>query len=107
MALFILTMLTGAGTALLFMSRHEIRVSQVGLQSKQAFYAAEAGLEEGRTLLFQGETNDDFGDELTAAAGPDGTIDFDPARLTTATTSPSGRSPRPPPAERPYPTPRS
>ena len=52
MAVFVLALLTGMGTALLFLSQHEAKMSQVNLRAKKAFFVAEAGLENGRVTLF-------------------------------------------------------
>jgi len=78
MALFVLVLVTGMGAALLFLSRNEIRMSQTSLLSKQAFYIAEAGQEAGRLTLYNTNRNGSFSDDLSAAAGPNGVIDFDP-----------------------------
>jgi len=52
MAVFVLALLTTMGTALLFMSQHESRMGRAGLHSKQAFYLAESGIEDGRVTLY-------------------------------------------------------
>ena len=78
MALFVLILVTGMGTALLFLSRNEVRMSQASLLAKQAFYIAEAGQEAGRLTLFANNGNGSFDDDLLAAAGLNGVIDFDP-----------------------------
>ena len=77
MAIFVLALLTSMGTALLFMSQHEVRMGRAGLHAKQAFYLAEAGIEDGRVTLFVANVNDTLDDELAAAAGADNVIDFD------------------------------
>jgi hypothetical protein len=81
MAIFVLVMLTGMAIALLFLSQNEVRMSTASLHAKQAFYTAEAGVEAGRMTLFETNGGDSFTDDLQAAAGPNGTIDFDPASL--------------------------
>jgi Tfp pilus assembly protein PilX len=80
LALFVLALLTGMGTALLFRSQHEARMGKASLRSKQAFYMAEAGIEDGRVTLYNLNTNTDLSDDLVAIA-VDGTIDFDPDNL--------------------------
>ena len=57
MAIFVLALLTSMGTALLFMSQHELRMGRAGLHAKQAFYLAEAGIEDGRVTLFVTNVN--------------------------------------------------
>ena len=81
MALFVLTLLAGLGTALLFLTQTEVKMGQASLRSKKAFFLAEAGLEDGRRTLFEADADLDFTDDLGTAAGPDGVIDFDPATL--------------------------
>jgi len=88
MAIFVLTMLTAMGGALLFVTENEVKMGQVDLRSKQVFYLAEAGLEDARETLRQDNLTDPtpanrltFNDELVAAAGANGSINFDPASL--------------------------
>ncbi|HEU4402959.1 MAG TPA: pilus assembly PilX N-terminal domain-containing protein [Candidatus Polarisedimenticolia bacterium] len=88
MAIFVLVLLAGMGAALLFVSETEVKMSQVDMRSKQVFYISEAGLEDGRETLrvtnLQGATaalRGSLNDELTAAAGANGVINFDPATL--------------------------
>jgi hypothetical protein len=81
MAVFVLALLTGMGTALLFLSQHEARMGQASLRGKQAFYLAEAGLEDARVALWQVNSDGDLTDDLEAAAGVDDTLDFDPNLL--------------------------
>jgi hypothetical protein len=84
LSLFVLTLLTGMGTALLFLSQHESRMSQAGLREKKAFYLAEAGLEHARRDLFLANGAADFSGLLEAAAGPavvGEPIDLDPTAL--------------------------
>jgi len=80
-AMFVLVLLTAMGSALLFLSRHETRMSQASLRAKKAFFLAEAGVEDARTTLFLANGDQPFSDDLLAAAGPDGTIDFDPTAI--------------------------
>jgi hypothetical protein len=81
MAIFVLVLLTGMGTALLFMTRTEIDASQASVRTKKAFYFAEAGIEDGRTALWHLNHAESFDDELVDAAGSDGTMDFDPLAI--------------------------
>jgi hypothetical protein len=83
MAVFVLVLLTGMGTALLFMTQTEVNMSQAGLRSKAAFFYAEAGLEHARMTLFNLNGGEPFGDDLLAAAnsGSPPTIDFDPTAV--------------------------
>jgi len=78
LAVFVLALLTGIGLALLFLTSSEVQMGQASLRPKQAFYFAEAGLEDGRLTLFEVNRNHPFDDDLQAAAGPNGIIDFDP-----------------------------
>ncbi len=88
MAVFVLALLTAMGSALLFVSENEMKTGQVDLRSKSVFYVSEAGLEDARETLrvvnLAGATaalRNSFNDELSAAAGPNGVINFDPATL--------------------------
>ncbi len=81
MAIFVLVLLSGMGTALLFLSRNESKMSQANLRLRKAFYLAESGLEDARTTLFFANGEDPFDDDLEAAAGVDLVIDFDPDNL--------------------------
>jgi hypothetical protein len=88
MAIFVLVLLAGMGASLLFVSETEVKMSRVDARSKQVFYVAEAGLEDGRETLRVTNLADlaasdraTLDDELTAAAGANGIIDFDPAAL--------------------------
>ena len=78
MAVFVLVMLTGMGVALLFLSRNEVKMSQASLRAKQAFYIAEAGVEDARLSLWTTNKGDTFNDDLQAAAGANGALDLDP-----------------------------
>lgn len=81
MAMFVLVLLTGMGTALLFLSQHEMRMGRAGLRAKQAFYLAEAGVEDGRATLFAVNGEEEFDDDLETAAGADDELDLDPAAI--------------------------
>jgi hypothetical protein len=72
LALFVLAVLTATGIALLFVTQGEVRMSHANARNEKAFYLAEAGLEHGLVEL------NGAGFALTAAAGLDGAIDFDP-----------------------------
>ncbi len=80
LAIFTLVLLTGMGTALLFLSQHEARMAQASLRAKKAFFLAEAGLEDGRGTLFSINGENSFTDDLQTAAA-DGTMDFDPGAI--------------------------
>jgi len=84
MAVFVLALITGMGTALLFLSQHEARMGRTSLRTKQAFYVAEAGLEDGRMTLYNINSDGDLSPELAAAAGADGEIDFNPQNIQVA-----------------------
>ncbi|HKQ61616.1 MAG TPA: PilX N-terminal domain-containing pilus assembly protein [Candidatus Polarisedimenticolaceae bacterium] len=84
LAVFVLVLLTSMGSALLFLSENEMKMSQADLRSKKAFFLAEGGLEDARTTLWhvnRGDDDPDFDEELTAAAGANGVIDVNPAAL--------------------------
>jgi hypothetical protein len=81
LAIFVLVVLTGMGTALLFMSQSEVRMSQAGLRVKEAFYLAEAGLEDGRMRLYNRNKGEPFTTELGLAAGSNGKLEFDPDKI--------------------------
>ena len=82
MSMFVLFLLAGMGTALLFLSQHEARMGQASLRVKKAFFLAEGAVETGRTKLFLVNGDGPFNDDLVAAAGVDGIIDFDPDLVT-------------------------
>jgi len=88
LAIFVLVLLTGMGAALLFVSENEVKMSQVDVKDKQVFYFAEAGLEHAREQLRFNNMNatppsnkTTLNDDLLAAAGPNGVLDFDAANL--------------------------
>ena len=86
LAIFVLVLLTSMGTALLFLSETEQKMSQANLRTKKAFYYAEAGLEATREALYAVNRNGDFSDDLSdgaggGAAGPDNLLDFDAGAL--------------------------
>ncbi len=81
LAVFLLAVLTGLGLALHFQAQMEILMSAADGHSKQTFYLAEAGVEGGRQALFNTNGDGPFGDDLIAAAGGDGNINFDPTAI--------------------------
>ena len=81
LAVLVLALLTGMGIALLSLSDTEVALGRSDLQSKQAYFLAEAGLEAARLSLFQANGAGPFDDDLVAHAGANATIDFDPATV--------------------------
>lgn len=80
LAVFVLALVAGMGLSLLFVVQTDQKMAQADLFSKKAFYLAEAGEELGRASLFEAYA-DDMGGALTAYAGSDGVLDFDPTAL--------------------------
>ena len=78
LAIFLLVLLAGTGIALHALGRNELFMSWATQQSKQVYFLAESGVEASRQALFDANTDGAFDDDLVAAAGGDGTIDFDP-----------------------------
>jgi hypothetical protein len=84
LAIFVLVILTSMGVALLFLSESEVKMTQSDIRSKQAFYIAEAALEDGRTALFHTNGREEFDDDLLLASGGstgDGAFSADPDTL--------------------------
>jgi len=85
LAVFVLALLTMAGLVLLSSSRTDLQASLADLRGKRAFYLAEAALESARDQVrvdnAASADRESFDDELAAAAGPNGRIDFDEATL--------------------------
>jgi hypothetical protein len=81
LAVFVLALLTMAGLMLLSSSRTDLKASLADLRGKRAFYLAEAALETARDQLRVDNAasgdRESFNDELLAAAGPNGILDFD------------------------------
>ncbi len=77
-ALFVLALLAATGIALLGLVEGELRTTAADLRAKRVFYCAESGVEDGRATLHATNGNGGFTDDLVAAAGPNGVIDFDP-----------------------------
>lgn len=69
MAIFVLVLLTALGLAILTLSQTEVEMSQADVRAKQAFYLAEASVEEGRMSLFATVGGGSFENALKAAAG--------------------------------------
>jgi hypothetical protein len=86
MAVFVLAIVGAMGIALLFQTSIEVKTSRTSLDVKKAFYLAEAGLEDARATLWNGNDKgqDDFDSELEDTAGDDGVIDFDADQLVAA-----------------------
>jgi hypothetical protein len=78
LAVFVLTILSAMGLALHFQSQGELMMSTADRQSRQTYFLAEAGIEAGRQQLFNTNGSGSFDDDLVAAAGANGVIDFDP-----------------------------
>ena len=79
MAVFVLALLTAMGAALMFLSQTEVTMSRASLKPKQAFFLAEAGLEQARQALWFVNRAQDFDDDLlTASGGAGDAIDFSP-----------------------------
>ncbi len=81
LAIFVLVILASMGIALLFLSQSEVKMSRSDIRSKEAFYIAETGLEEGRIHLWHTNGREDFDDDLDDAAGSDDVFGADPATL--------------------------
>jgi len=82
MAVFVTALLSTMGIALLHLSELNLKMNRAALNTKKAFYLAEAGVETGRRVLFDSNGGSDIFDAmLEAAAGNNDTIDFDPYAL--------------------------
>ena len=81
MALFVLFLLASTGTALLFMSSNELKMSQATVRSTETFYLAEAAVEAGRSAFYKANVLDSFDDDLVAAAGDDTNISILPTQI--------------------------
>ncbi len=81
MAIFVLVLLVGLGTALLFLGQNEMGMARSVNDEKVAFHLAEAGIEAGRMSLLATNGAGSFDDDLTAAAGADAALDLDPGSL--------------------------
>jgi hypothetical protein len=81
MAIFVLVLLVGLGTTLLFLGQNEMGLARSINDDKRAFHLAEAGIEAGRMSLLASNGAGSFSDDLAAAAGTDATLSLDPASL--------------------------
>jgi hypothetical protein len=81
LAVFVTFLLSAMGVTLLFLSVNELKMNRANLNVKKAFYLAESGLEDGRATLYNTNGSDSLVDELTAAAGVDGVVNFDPDQV--------------------------
>jgi hypothetical protein len=81
MALFVLFLLASTGTALLFLSNSEVKMSQASVRTTEVFYLAEAAIEAGRSAFYQANILDSFDDDLLAAAGADTSISILPDQI--------------------------
>jgi hypothetical protein len=81
MALFVLFLLASTGTALLFMSSNELKMSQANVRATETFYLAEAAVEAGRSAFYKANVLDSFSDDLAAAAGVDNNISIVPDQI--------------------------
>lgn len=79
LAIFVMVLVSGMGLSLLFLARTEQQMSQSDVRAKKAFYLAEAGVEDGRIAIHMPGVT--LSDQLAAAAGTNGVIDFDPSNL--------------------------
>jgi hypothetical protein len=77
LAAFVLVLLSAMGIGLMFTAKVEMSSGLSSLEVKKAFFMAEAGQEDGRMTLFNTNGVGSFDDDLAAAAGGDGVIDFD------------------------------
>jgi len=78
MALFVLFLLASTGTALLFMSNNEMKMSQASVRANETFYLAESAVEAGRSAFYLANILDSFSDDLLDAAGDDTDISVRP-----------------------------
>jgi len=81
LALFVLFLLASTGTALLFMSSNELKMSQATVRSTETFYLAEAAVEAGRSAFYKANVLDSFSDDLVDAAGDDDSISILPSEI--------------------------
>lgn len=81
MAVFVMFLLASMGTALLFMSNNEMKMSQASVRATETFYLAEAAVEAGRSAFYKANVLDSFSDDLVAAAGGDNSISIVPGQI--------------------------
>ena len=77
LAVFLLAFLTALGIAVHFQSQSALLMSAADRQAQQSYFLAEAGVEAGRQELYNTNGDGSFDDDLVAAAGVNGVIDFD------------------------------
>jgi len=77
LSIFVLVMLAGLGSALLFLSQNEVSMARSTNGEKTAFHLAEAAIEAGRMELFNLNGSDSVSDDLVTAAGLDTAISLD------------------------------
>jgi hypothetical protein len=84
-AIFSLVLVASMGIGLLFLADTDVKMNKAGLRAKNAFYLAEAGLEDARKALraanIASTNSAGLGDELLVAAGAGGTIQSDPTTI--------------------------
>jgi hypothetical protein len=84
-AIFVLVLLSGMGLALLLTADADVKMNQAGHRATRAFFYAEAGLEDARTLLaannLASASPDSLDDELVAAAGSNASMNFNVNQL--------------------------
>jgi len=80
-SVLVLLILSATGIGLLFLSTTEMKMSRTSLHIKEAFYLAEAGVENGRTRLHILNGTGSFGDDLLRTLGDNDDFDLDPASL--------------------------
>lgn len=76
LSIFVLVLLAGLGSALLFLGQNELSMARSTNNEKTAFYLAEAGIEAGRMQLLSVNGSGGFSDDLLAAAGADTLINL-------------------------------
>jgi hypothetical protein len=85
MAIVVLFMLAVTGISLLFLGESDKRMNIANVRDKRTFFIAEAGLEDAREQLrlsnLASPDTTRYTEEITTAAGANGSIDFDPATL--------------------------
>jgi len=80
-SVFVLLVLSISGVGLLFLASTEVKMSQKSAILKEAFYLAEAAVEQGRTRLHILNGSGSFTDDLLRTVGDNDQVDFDPANL--------------------------
>ena len=80
-SMLVLLILSVSGVGLLFLSSTEMKMSRTSVSLKEAFYLAEAGVENGRTQLHILNGSGDFTDDLELTRGDNNSVDFVAANL--------------------------